>query len=343
MVSQTHRGRGGKAAATVVTAGAFLCLTGCGASTPEFGPAAEPAESPPARVEPAGGVVNIGAGAEGIAWDPASRSIALGLREPYRLAFVDPEKLFIEFQVPIPNPVRHLAVAPEGGLVAVPAESANTVFEISPKLGVVSETDTGEHPHDAAYADGKLFSADEFGDTVSVIEDGAVVDTLPAPVQPGGIAAVGDRYLALIAVSERVLQVYDARSNELLGKTSAGAGPTHIEALGSEVFVADTEGDLIRRYRIGEEPVEVETVSAPGTPYGIAVDRKRKRLWVTLTATNQVAGYSLSGPKMRRFVTFPTIRQPNTVTVEPRTGNVFVASRTEGQLQRISPREGVDR
>ncbi len=339
MAAETHRGWGVWATTIVLTAGAFISFAGCGESTPELEPAAEPAESPPVKVRPAGEVVNIGAGAEGIVFDQTSGTVVLGLREPYRLAFVDPAKLFITFQVPIPNPVRHLAVSP-AGVVAVPAESANSVFEISAKRGVEEEVPAGEHPHDAAFADGKLFSADEFADTVSVIKDGEVAESLPAPVQPGGITAVEDRYLALIAVSERVLQVYDARTSEALGEVPAGTGPTHIEALGEDVFVADTEGDQIRRFRIGAEPVETATAPAPGTPYGIAVDPKRKRVWVTLTATNQLAGYSVSGARMKRFATYPTIRQPNTVTVEPATGDVFVASRTEGQIERISPDGG---
>ena len=337
MGSETHRGRGGRATITALAAGTVLTLAGCGgASSPGFGPAAEPAESPPVKVKPAGKVVDIGAGAEGLAFDETSGSIALGLREDYRLAFVDPGRMSIEFQVPIPNPVRHLAVSPEG-VVAVPAESANSVFEVTATRGVVAEVPAGEHPHDAVYADGKLFAAGEFSDTVSVIRDGKVIESLPAPVQPGGIAAIGDRYLALIAVSERVLQVYDARSNEVLGVTDAGTGPTHIETLGDEAYVADTEGDVIRRFRIGSKPVQTAKVAAPGTPYGIAVDSRRKRVWVTLTATNRLIGYSVAGPEMKKFATYPTIRQPNSVTVDPGNGDVFIASRTEGQLERISP------
>lgn len=337
MGSETHRGRGGRATITVIAAGTVLAIAGCGGATsPEFGPAAEPAESPPITMKPAGKVVSIGAGAEGLVFDETSDSVALGLREDYRLAFVDPAEMTIETQVPIPNPVRHLAVSPDG-VVAVPAESANTVFEISAARGVVAEVPAGEHPHDAVFADGKLFTADEFSDTVSVISDGEEVESLPAPVQPGGIAATGNRFLALIAVSERVLQVYDARSNEVLGKVDAGTGPTHIETLGQDAFVADTEGDVIRRFRIGSEPVETAQVTAPGTPYGIAVDPRRKRLWVTLTATNRLNGYSVDGPEMKKFASYPTIRQPNSVTVDPGSGDVFIASRTEGQLERISP------
>ena len=35
---------------------------------------------------------------------------------------------------------------------------------------------------------------------------------------------------------------------------------------------------------------------------------------------------------------FPTVRQPNTVAVDPTTGRVFVGSRETGQLQLIDPR-----
>lgn len=328
--------------ATALLAGGLL-LSACGESSPEFGPAAEPAESPPAQVKPAGKVVNIGEGAEGIVFDPGSGMLALGLREPYRLAFVDPDSMKIRERYLIPNPVRHLAVAPQGSLVAVPAESANRLYEIAPGRGIVNDVATGEHPHDAAFADGKIFVADEFGDTVTVVADGEVEETLPGPVQPGGIAAVDDRYLAVIAVSERVLQVYGLDNYGRLGSIPAGVGPTHIEALGNEVFVADTEGDQLRRFRIDDEPEEVGSIPAPGAPYGIAIDPRRKIVWVTLTASNRLAGYSIGDSSMKRIATFPTVSQPNSVTVNPETGEVFVASRTEGQLHRINTQVRMDR
>jgi hypothetical protein len=286
---------------------------------------------------PAGEVAILGVGVEGMIFHPRSDSVAVAVREPYRLAFDDPEKLFITRQYPIPNPARHLGLSPGGVRVVVPAESANEVFEIPNGPGPVLRVPTGEHPHDAASADGKVFVADEFGDTVSVIEGGRVVQTLPAPEQPGGIAASNDRYVAVVTVAERVMQVYDAASGEALGQTPAGVGPTHIETIGEYGYVADTEGDMVRKYLIGPEPREVAAVPAEGTPYGIAIDPERELLWVTLTATNQLAGYSIAGESPKRRFTFPTIRQPNTVAVDPSSGDVFVGSRSDAQIQRISP------
>jgi DNA-binding beta-propeller fold protein YncE len=286
---------------------------------------------------PAGEVAILGVGVEGMIFHPRSDSVAVAVREPYRLAFVDPEDLFITRQYPIPNPARHLALSPDGRRVLVPAESANEIFEIPNGPGRVVRVATGEHPHDAASAGDRVFVADEFGDTVSVVEGDRVVDTLPAPEQPGGIAAVGDRYVAVVTVAERVLQVYDAATGEALGRTSAGVGPTHIETMGEYGYVADTEGDMVRKYLIGPEPREIAAFPAEGAPYGIAIDAKRRLLWVTLTASNQLAGYSIAGDQPEQKFTFPTIRQPNTVAVDPSNGDVFVGSRSDAQIQRISP------
>jgi len=317
---------------------AALLLGACSSDGEDgFAPAAEPAESPPLTATPAGEVAILGVGVEGMIFHPRSDSVAVAVRDPFRLAFVDPEKLFITREYLVPNPARHLGLSPDGTRVIVPAESANEVFEIPNGPGRVLRVATGEHPHDAVSADGKVFVADEFGDTVSVLIGDRVVQTLPAPEQPGGIAAVGDRYVVVVTVAERVMRVYDARTGEGLGEIPAGVGPTHIETMGRYAYVADTEGDVVRKFLIGPEPREVATVPAEGVPYGIAIDQKRERLWVTLTGTNQLVGYSIGGEEPIQTFTYPTIRQPNTVPVDASNGDVLVGSRSDAQLQRISP------
>jgi DNA-binding beta-propeller fold protein YncE len=314
-----------------------LLLVGCSGSEEGFPPAAEPAESPPLTAVPAGKVELLGVGVEGMIFHPGSDSVAVAIREPYRLAFVDPDLLSIRKAVPIPNPARHLGLSPDGSRVLVPAESANELFEIPAGETAVLRVRTGEHPHDAVSADGKVFVADEFGDTVSVVVGDRITRTLPAPEQPGGIAAVGNRFVAVVAVAERTLRVYDARTGRSLGEIPAGVGPTHIETLGGFAYVVDTEGDAIRKFLIGPEPKEVASISVPGAPYGVAIDPRRKRLWVTLTESNELVGYSLGGSQPSPVWTYPTIRQPNTVAVDPSNGDVFVGSRSDAQIQKIRP------
>ena len=54
---------------------------------------------------------------------------------------------------------------------------------------------------------------------------------------------------------------------------------------------------------------------------------------MTLTARNEVA--ELTDHRVLRR--FPTVRQPNSVAVDPRSGRVFVASRKDGTLQFFDP------
>jgi DNA-binding beta-propeller fold protein YncE len=324
----------------VVLLSLLLFCAGCGASsTPtEFPRAAEPADSPPLRQAPAGTVAKVGAMPEGLAFDAAAGLLAVGLRAPNQLAFVDPDSLAVVRRVALPAAPRHLSLSPTGTAVVVPAEAANAVFEVSPGAGIVSRTAVGNHPHDATSTAKAVFVADEHSDQVSVVEDGRVIASLGTPVQPGGIAASADgRYVALVAVAERVLQVYDGREPRRLGATSGGVGPTHVVTFGEDAFVADTQGGRVRRYRLGPRPRQTASLPAPGAPYGLAVDRRRKRLWVTLTASNRLLEFNLAGAAPRQIASYPTVRQPNSVEVEPRSGDVFLAGNAAGVIERIVP------
>jgi DNA-binding beta-propeller fold protein YncE len=322
---------------------AALGLLACGGSSSSStasGPrrAAEPADSPPPPTRPAGRSAPVGTEPEGVAWDAAVGLVAVGVRRPAAIAFVDPASLRVVRRVPLPEPPRHLAYDRGARAVLVPAERADQLLEVRPG-GVVSKAPTGTHPHDAAAVGERVFVADEHSDQVTVLADARPLRTLPAPHQPGGIAAIAGRWVALVAVSARVLQVYDARSLRPLGRVPAGVGPSHILARGRLAYVADTQGDRIVTYRIGPRPRLLSRTPAPGTPYGLAVDGRRDRLWVTLTATDRVAEFAL-GPRPRLLATFPTLAQPNSVAVDERTGAVFVAGRDSGRIERIDPREG---
>jgi DNA-binding beta-propeller fold protein YncE len=157
--------------------------------------------------------------------------------------------------------------------------------------------------------------------------------TLPAPRQPGRVAATTDRsHVGVVGVRERALEVFDARTLEAEGKVSVGVGPTHLVGGGERFFVVDTRGNALLEVRL--DPLRVHRrTQLGGTPYGIALDTERRRYWVTLTALNQVA--ELTDHRVLRR--FPTVRQPNSVAVDPRSGRVFVASRTDGTLQFFDP------
>ncbi len=313
----------------------LLVLGGCGGSSKELPPAAEPARSPPVHERPAGRVVRVGHKPEGLAFDARSGLLAVGLTNPDRLALVDGRSLRVVKRLRLPESPRHLALAAPGGPVLVPAEKADALVEVSLPEGHERVTRVGRNPHDAVQAMGRTFVGDELGSTVSVVDRGRVVKVLPAPVQPGGVAATSDqRLVGVVGVRQRALRLFDARTLRRAGEVDVGVGPTHVAALRRRFFVVDTRGNGLIEVRLEDGPVVHRRTQLRGAPYGIAFDARRGRFWVTLTARNRVA--EVTDRHVLR--SFPTVRQPNSVAVDPRSGRIFVASRSDGTLQAFDPR-----
>jgi DNA-binding beta-propeller fold protein YncE len=172
-----------------------------------------------------------------------------------------------------------------------------------------------------------------------VVEDGEVVETIKTPLNPGGAAVTKSGLVGIVGVKGLALEVFEADTLDSVDIIDAGKGPTHVEAGPEDRFyVADTRGDALLVYETHPELEQVSSVALPGgSPYGIAVDLRRDRLWVTLTAENRVVRFALDGGMPRKIASYPTVRQPNSVAVNPASGCVFVAGRTEGVLQLLDP------
>ena len=333
-------------------AAVLVSLAGCGGrggEPPEQGaageessaPAAEPAEAQPLEEEPVGKVVDVGGGPEGIVADAETGLVAVGLREPNELVLIDGESGEVVRTVGLPASPRHLGLAGPAGPVLVPVERGDALVRVGlPEGEVLSETPVGRFPHDAAASrGGRIFVANEFGDTVSVIEGDEVIEAIDAPRQPGGVAVTESGMVGVIGVSALDLEVFDGETLESLGRVDAGEGPTHLSAGPGELFyVTDTRGDAILIYESGAKPEQVGRVPLPGQPYGIAVDPGRGHLWVTLTAENELVQFALEGETLRELARYPTVSEPNTVAVDTASGRVYVAGRADGELQILAPR-----
>lgn len=322
---------------TAVLAAAML-LAGCAddPAAPTGPGAAEPGRSPELTVDPAGTVVALATQPEGMVYDTTTGILAVAVREPDRLLLVEGASGAITVQVPLPGHARHLQLAGPGGPVLVPAEDSDTFVAVSLPRGEVSETAVGDYPHDAATVGDRTLVADERGGTLSVLDGTDVVHTFDDVQQPGGVTAVGD-LAAVVDVGAFTLSTYDVAAEERRGVVDAGAGPTHLVADGQgRLVVADTRGDALLVFT-ADPLVRQSTYPLPGTPYGLAWNAAAQTLWVTLTARNEVVGLDLSGAQPVETARFPTVRQPNTVAVDPVSGRVWVASRTTGDLQVIDP------
>ncbi len=304
-------------------------------------PAPEPAEAPPLDKEPAGRVVEVGNSPEGIAADPETGLVAVGLRNPDELALVDGESGEVVRRVELPESPRHLGIAGAGVPVLVPAEGSDSLVQVGlPDGEILSETPVGDFPHSAAAApDGRIFVVNEMGSTASIIEDGRELEKIETPLAPGGVAVTDGGLVGIVGVRGLVMEVFEADTLEPLGRIDAGEGPTHVRA-GPEnrFYVTDTRGDAVLVYAARPEPELLDRVPLPGSPYGIAIDPGRSHLWVTLTAEHRVVQFAIEERTIREIARYPTVRQPNTVAVDPASGRVFVTGKTNGELQILDPR-----
>lgn len=318
-----------------------ILLTGCGGAhhrrTATLPPAAEPAVAPAAPLHPAGQVMRVGTLPEGIVVDPPAGMVAVAVRDPARLVLIGAGSGRVVRTVPIAAPARHLSLAGDSGPVLVPAETVARLIEVSLPSAMTRSIDVGVHPHDAAAAAGRVFVGNEFGRSVSVIAGRRAVAQIGGFAQAGGLAAVGPN-LAVVDVRTDTVTLIDAHALRVIDKVPAGKGPTHVVAADGRLFVADTRGNALLVYVTQPGLHLVGRLALPGTPYGIAIDPVRRRLWVTLTAANELVEMTIEGSTLRPVASYPTGRQPNTVAVDPIDGRVFVADADAGLVQLINPR-----
>jgi DNA-binding beta-propeller fold protein YncE len=324
-----------------VIAAAGLALVACTDAAPDRTDVPEPATAAPLTVVPVGRVFSVPGTPEGLAVSAAHGLVAVGVRGPDGVVLVDLATGRQRRMVRLSGAPRHLQLAGAAGPVLVPAEGADRLYTIAlPEGRVLADVGVGRQPHDAAAAGDVIFVSDEFADTVSIVRGGRRVAVVPAPAQPGGVAASADGAVALVVgVRGRQVQAY-AQDGRSLGSAPAGVGPTHVRAgRGRLFYVADTQGGAVLVFEAGPGGLRQvgEAATAAPAPYGLAVDVGRERLYVTLTGTNQVQSFRVSGQRLIAQRVYPAVRQPNDVAVDPVTGRVVVAGTADGVLQVIDP------
>jgi DNA-binding beta-propeller fold protein YncE len=309
---------------------AACVLAACGARGRQ---GAEPANSPQLAIQPAGRSIRVGALPEGIAADSRRDLIAVATRDPNEIVVLAASTGRILWRVPLPGHARHLALAGPAGPVLIPAETANRLLELNLSSRRVASVPVGRLPHDAAAAAGRVFVTDEFGHRVSVLQRGRVVAQIAGFVQPGGITAVGPD-VAVVDVGANTLTLIDATTLHRVAVANAGSGPTHAVAdAAGHVYVVDTRGDAIEVFTTRPYLRLLSRYPLAGAPYGLAIDPVRRRLWVTLTATNELAELDISSASPRLVARYPTGRQPNTLAVNTTTGEVFVANSASATVE----------
>jgi DNA-binding beta-propeller fold protein YncE len=317
----------------------LVVLAGCGHDEPakaDGKKAAEPATSPALTATPAGTTHAVAPLPQGIVYDARTDSLAVAVRDPYRLLVLDPETLRTRRSVDLPGKVRHLQVTAKGGTALVPSETADKVFEVDLTTGRMRATGVQRHPHDAAgTASGDVLVGNEFSGSVSVLRRGRVIHTFADLRQPGGVLADGHLAVA-VDVGDYTVTTYDLDTDKRVARLPAGKGPTHGALVGDgRIAVTDTRGDQALLYSL--DPLrQIGSISLPGSPYGIAGDPTTKTVWITLTGKNRLVGLDVRGTRPRVVASYPTVQQPDTVAVAPGARTLWVTGTKDGVVQRIT-------
>ena len=307
--------------------------------SPQLSPpqAAEPKPGPPTKGTPAGIVVDVGKRPEGVAIDPESNTAAVAVLDPPRLVLLDTRTGEKRTEVRLPSGARHVALAKPGGPFLVPAEEADELIEVSPDGKDVRETKVGDNPHDATMVGDRIFTADEFSSTMTVVRDGRVTGTAPTDAQPGGIATVGGK-LYLNAVRSYTIEEYSAGDEPRgAGSQSSGLGPSHV-VVGPEgrIAMSDTRGQAMVVYDTRPRLRFYARVPLGGTPVGLAHDGNGT-MWATLSERNQAVPVDLRAAKPKPGTPVASARTPLSMAVDTSTGRLAIASAGDGTLQLVDP------
>ncbi|WP_236792928.1 YncE family protein [Amycolatopsis sp. GM8] len=296
------------------------------AATAALSPA--PTASPAGTVLPAGHVTALAA-------DPASRVLAVALDEPpavllYRLD--DPSGT--PGRVSVPGPVEHLSIG--GGTVLASMPGKGEVASISLAGGQTTVAVPGQ-PADAIGDGGRTVVAVRDRKAVDVYQDGKLLRSISGGLYSADeLARSGSKTVLLDRLRNAVFLV-DVDGGSVDEGLRAGDGATNLVADSfGRVLVTDTRGGALLAF--STDPLLLRQMyPVPGGIYGIAYDAPRHLAWVTLTGSNEVVAFDVRGGEPVEKFRFPTVRQPNSVAVDDRTGKVYVGSATGEGIQVIQP------
>ncbi|WP_067893767.1 hypothetical protein [Nocardia vaccinii] len=292
------------------------------------------AVAPVQHTAPAGTVVASGPIAALLA-EPASGDLVLLDRDGVTVRIQDPTGSTPERTLTLPARATALVPGPAGQILAAAGRAvlhidvaAATVHTTAVDGQVRAVAQRPDGTEAAALADGRLLILAADGHVIHTI-NGMSGDEIAAP---GSAVAVLDRARTTLTQAD----IAHARPGLAL-RTGQGATNLVTDHFG-RILVTDTAGGALLVYTA--DPLAMHQMfPLSSAPYALAYDQRSETVWVTLTGSNQIAGFDLSTGIPVEVGRYPTVRQPNSVTVDSRTGDLFVGSATGDGLQRIGADE----
>ncbi|WP_194818771.1 hypothetical protein [Nocardia sp. XZ_19_385] len=317
----------------LASAATLLLLTGCSSSdekpnTPTREPATA-AVAPAPTIAPAGQVVPLGRAISALVAEPGTGQLAA--LDGATLLLIDPATDAVR-TVALPAPGASLAAGKSGEiLVAAPQRIVRVDVASAKTSEIPVEGDVRSVHHNP---DGNILAGTADGRVRTLAADGALVRTVSGLVSADVLAQTPNRITVLDRRQSSLTEI-DPSEDTLGLAQRAGDGATNmitdhfgrvlvIDSADNELLVYSTGPLLLRqRFPVGS------------SPYALAYDRRSETVWVTCTQSNEVVGFDLSTGIPVEVGRYPAVRQPNSVTVDERTGDLFVGSATGDGLQRI--------
>ena len=330
-------------AALVVSTGSAL-LAGCSSDAQpndelmlsDNPVAATAAVSPAASATPAGRVVPVQGAVTAVSVDEKTSTLAVAVSSPPAVQLFDLRELDVAPRsVPLPSPTEALSLAAPGGPVVASTGGAAVRIDLSTATATPA-TVQGDAVDSTTYGSDTLVAV-RGGKGVAVLSGDKVQRVITGGLLSADqVFTTGQRAVVLDRLRNAVFQV-DVNAGSVGEGLRAGQGATNgvVDRFG-RVLVTDTRGGALLAFSV--DPLLMrQRYPVPGAPYAIAYDPSRDVAWVTLTEKNEVVGYAVAGEEPVERYRFPTVAQPNSVAVDPATGQVVVGSATSGGVQVITP------
>ena len=320
------------AAAAVASALLTACSSQSDGSSLQTIEPATAAVSPAITVAPAGSVIPSGT-VQSMAFDDSTGTIAALSGDGSTLLLVDgrspdaPPKS-------IPLDARGVTVVSgNAGEVLIPAD--RFVARVDVRTGSIRKVEVDAGARSAVLLpDGRLAIGTDRGTIVVIANDGSR-STISGFASVDGLARTGEQVTAFDKRQTSLTELNIGDSSLGLSlRAGQGAGTATADAAG-RILVADTATDSLLVYTADPLVLRQQAPVGPA-PYATAYDERAQTVWVTLSGSNEVVGYDLSGGIPTEKKRFPTVRQPNSVVVNSATGELFVGSASGDGLQRIA-------
>ncbi|SFS81585.1 YncE family protein [Saccharopolyspora flava] len=322
----------------VITCLTLTLLTGCGMDdntdplqVTDNLTAATPATAPPASTPPAG-TVHPAPPTQHTAYDPDTHTLVLAAGP--RLHLIDTTT---GTGRTLDLPAAPTSLRAHAGQVLAALPDAGQITRIDLRTTTAHPTPVPGAPVDALDLD-EHRTAVALRDTatVTVLTNGTpstTTDKFQGPAQL--LSQAGQLYL-LDTLATAITPINPDTGEKGAG-LRAGQGATNATTdRYGRLLTIDTRGQALLAF--STDPLVLkQRYPVPGAPYALAYDPTTDTAWITLTATNELVGYDIAGGEPRETHRIPTITQPNSLTLDPQTHTLYIASANGAGYQVVKP------